>query len=125
MIEQFESGKIFTNGKRLITEDLPWNPHSIFKGVFLKHLIQGAETNGKISCHLVKIDPECEIGEHIHEGKFEVHEVIDGDGICQIEKESISYRAGSIALIPENKPHKVIAGKKGLLLLAKFTPSLL
>ncbi len=34
----------------------------------------------QLSCHLVKINPECEIGDHIHENNLEIHEIIYGSG---------------------------------------------
>lgn len=100
-------------------------PHSTFKGVYLKHLIKGELTNNRISCHLVKVAPFCSLDMHTHPEQFEIHEVIFGDGDCQIAEKQIQYTAGTIEVIPPNTMHKVAAGKNGIYILAKFTPALL
>ena len=51
------------------TQLINWNEHSKFKGVFLKHLITSVETDGNLSCHLVKVNPGCILDSHIHNGK--------------------------------------------------------
>lgn len=121
----FENGNVSYLTGDIPTQSLPWNRHSQFDGVFLKHLIKGDITNGNISCHLVKVDPGCSIGEHLHDGKIEIHEVIEGNGICYMNNREIYYSPGCIALIPANFIHKVVAGNDGLFLLAKFSPALL
>ena len=95
------------------------------KGVFLKHLIKGVDTEGKLSCHLVKIDPNCVLEEHIHEGQCELHEVIEGEGNCILDTKKTPYNPGRITMIPKGIKHKVIAGNSGLVFLAKFFPALL
>lgn len=61
-----------------------YTPHKAFKGVFLKHLVKGEMTDGRISCHLVKVEPFCSLETHVHPEQLEIHEVIFGDGECQI-----------------------------------------
>lgn len=107
------------------TESIEWNPHPKFSGVFLKHILKGEDTCGRISSHLVRIEPFCMLGEHIHEGKVEIHEVVNGTGECMVNGKEYSYSVGVTAVIPENSPHSVRAGKEGLYLLAKFSPPLL
>ncbi len=121
----FEQGKLYLNGKCIEVSNLEWNEHPTFKGVFLKHLIKGESTGNQLSCHLVKINPGCEIGNHIHVGKTELHEVLSGSGKCWIEQTKIDYREGNIGFIPADKNHSVKAGDDGLFLLAKFFPALL
>jgi len=121
----FEANCVYLpNNDRMISK-LAWNPHSKFQGVYLKHLIQASDSNGTISSHLVKIDPNCMIDDHIHEGKIEIHEVMEGKGNCIVNGRTIAYNAGSVAILPADMLHKVIAGKEGLLLLAQFSPALL
>ena len=87
-----ESGEIvFKDGNRKIG-DFPWNEHPAFAGVSLKHLLTGNDTDGNFSCHLVRVAAGCKIGNHIHEGKWELHEVLCGQGICQIGSIRIPYK---------------------------------
>ena len=124
-LEKFEKGFVKGLESKLSIEELPWTEHAAFKGVYLKHLIKGAETNGQLSCHLVHIKPMCIIDWHIHEGKLEVHEVLDGSGEGWINELKLDYRTGSVALIPAGINHKVVAGNEGLFILAKFSSALL
>ena len=118
------SERIYLMDKHIDIDTLKWNPHPAFKGVYLKHLITGTDTDGKLSCHIVKIDPGCILDTHIHDGKIELHEVALGSGLMFLDKQEINYSTGRVCLIPVNTPHKVVAGKDGLYLFAKFTPAL-
>jgi len=121
----FSEGKLFAGVKGTDIQSLSWNPHPSFRGVSMKNLVCGSNTAGRLSCHLVKIDPGCLIGNHMHEGKMELHEVIDGDGICIVGENSLPYCAGAVACIPDNIYHSVEAGENGLVILAKFLPALI
>ncbi len=123
--KDFENGIISGLLCDIETNSLVWNEHNLFKGVFLKHIIKSIDTNGSLSCHLVKINPGCAIDTHAHIGKLEVHEIIDGDGICHIGERTIDYKPGKVTLIPADIPHKVIAGDEGIFLFAKFSPALI
>lgn len=105
--------------------DIEWVEHPKFKGVYLKHMIKGANTNGLFSSHLVKIDPNCFLDTHCHEEQWELHEVIEGEGTCQLIDKNFDYHLGKMTVIPKGAKHKVQAGKNGLTLLAKFFPALL
>jgi len=105
--------------------ELAWNEHPKFKGVFLKHLLEGAVSAGQLSCHLVRVEPHCALETHIHERQWEIHQVLAGEGNCLLHEKSITYKLGSLALIPPGAGHRVEAGEKGLLLLATFSPALL
>lgn len=105
--------------------ELNWNKHPQYVGVYLKHLILGRDTDGTLSCHIVKIDANCTIDNHIHEGKIEIHEVIDGSGSCFLANKIIAYSVGSVALMPADTIHKVAAGNDGLYFLAQFSPALI
>ena len=93
---------------------IPWNQHAKFKGVYLKHIIKGADTDGMLSCHLVKIDPDAVLEEHIHESQWELHEVIEGEGKFILESKETPYHPGRMGIIPKGAKHKVVAGKSGL-----------
>jgi quercetin dioxygenase-like cupin family protein len=121
----FDKGILYINRTCIDVDSLLWNEHSAFKGVFLKHIIKGENTDNRLSCHLVRINPGCEIGIHTLSGKTELHEIIHGSGICTIEQSKIDYHKGVIGFIPADRNHSVKAEQEGLFLLAKFFPALL
>ena len=120
-----DAGKIVYLEHETDAAQLDWNAHPTFQGVSLKHLVTGQATGGKLSCHLVRIQAGCEIGEHVHADKLELHEVLSGQGKGVLVKKEIPYLAGTAVVIPANEPHKVMAGDEDVYLLAKFTPALL
>jgi len=124
IVKKIEEGKIVYLNKEQETASLKWNAHPTFKGVSLKHLIKGEETNSKFSCHLVKVEKGCEIGEHIHEGKWELHEIVGGSGKGILAEKEILYTIGVSTVIPEGIKHRVIAGEEDLYIMAKFVPAL-
>ena len=121
----FEKGELALPGGRVTLRGQDWQPHSQFAGVALKHVLTAADTGGAFSYHLVRVEPGCEIGEHMHATQRETHEVIAGFGVCRNQNEDIAYRAGLISLIEPGARHAVSAGEEGLLLFAKFIPPLL
>jgi quercetin dioxygenase-like cupin family protein len=121
----FEMGTIYINGVEFNkTGNIEWQKHPKFNGVFTKSLFSGKDSGNNLSAMLVKIEPNCEIGNHIHEGKAELHEVIYGEGVTLVNEKSVAYKPGVISLIPADVPHSVKANNNGLVLLAKFTPPL-
>lgn len=118
------AGNVFFIDKQIRIEDLQWNPHLKYKGVYLKHLVLGKDTDNLLSCHIVKIEPYCILDTHVHDGIIEIHEVIAGSGKFYLNSTEMDYSVGQISVIPANTPHKVIAGKDGLYLFAKFTTAL-
>ena len=125
ILSKFLAGTVFSMNKEQKISDLTWNPHATFKGVSLKHLIVGKDTDDKLSCLIVKIEPGCVLDTHSHDSKIETHEIVAGSGKMYLDGKEIDYYPGEICLIPANVPHKVVAGKEGMYILAKFTPSLL
>jgi quercetin dioxygenase-like cupin family protein len=104
---------------------MDWILHPAFKGVFIKHLLTGDDTEGRLSLHLVKVEPGCFLAEHQHENQLELHEVLQGKGTCRLGEQSADYVPGTLAVIPVGSLHEVAANKQGLLLKATFTPALL
>ena len=121
----FESGKIVSLKGEKRSCELEYQPHKSFIGVSLMHLVTGEETNHQMSCHLVRVEPNCNLDTHIHGENLELHEVIAGTGICYLENNKYEYAQGTITIIPAGSSHKVVAGEDGLYILAKFTPALL
>jgi len=120
-----ENGRVYINGKVFKNiSDIPWVKHPKFEGVFMKNIFTGFDSNNNLSAMIVKIEPHHEIGNHIHEGKAELHEIIEGDGVAIVDNASINYYPGVISFIPCDIQHKINAGDKGMILLAKFTPPL-
>ncbi|NMM65753.1 cupin domain-containing protein [Clostridium sp. P21] len=123
IVKVFNGGKVIYQNKEINIEKLEWNKNPN-KGVYLKHIVKGEDTAGKFSCHIVKIESGCEIGQHIHEGNWELHEVIDGEGKCFLEDKEIIYSIGTLSVIPQGIQHKVKAVNGDLYLFAKFIPAL-
>ncbi len=105
--------------------DVDWIKHPVFKGVHLKHMIKGCDSDGLFSSHLVKIDPDCSLETHNHKEQIELHEIIEGDGVCCLSDTKFNYHLGKMAVIPKGMDHKVHAGENGLIFFAKFFPPLL
>jgi quercetin dioxygenase-like cupin family protein len=111
------------NGEEKVA-DISWTPHPTFPGVFLKTLVSGADTDGALSCHLVRVEPGKCLSSHVHAGQWELHEVAAGEGVARIEGGQVAYCPGVTAVIPRGVAHEVTAGATGLRLFAKFFPAL-
>lgn len=118
-------GTIHYLGRSVNVPELEWTEHPSYSGVYLKHMIKGADTGGLFSSHMVRIDPLCHIETHCHENQVELHEIIGGNGQCRLSEETFEYHPGETAVIPRGVSHRVWAGKKGLILIAKFFPALI
>ncbi len=124
-LQAFQEGRIFLGSQDENVQDLPWHEHPQFQGVALKHLVTAKDSGGKFSSHLVRVNRGCEIGNHIHEGKWELHEVLAGRGKCRIDRKELDYCEGVTAVIPSDIPHLVQATETDLYIMAKFVPALL
>lgn len=122
--ELFSNGKLVLPEKEVGFAGLGWSKHPTFEGVELKHLITAKDTDGRFSYHLVRIAPDCSIGNHIHETQLETHEVVKGSGKCVNAGNTIPYEPGTISIMEAGTPHEVTAGPEGLYLFAKFMPAL-
>lgn len=120
----FDNGKLVLPEKEVSFAQIPWAKHPTFEGVELKHIVTAKDTEGRFSYHLVRIAPDCRIGNHIHETQLETHEVIKGSGKCVNAGSTIPYEPGTISIMQAGVPHEVIAGAEGLYLFAKFMPAL-
>jgi len=125
ILQAFQEGQVFSTTNEEQVKDLPWHEHPKFHGVALKHLITSKDSGGNFSSHLVRVNYGCEIGAHIHEGKWELHEVLSGRGKCRIDQKEVDYHAGIMATIPADISHVVEATESDLYILAKFIPPLL
>ena len=123
-IEAFNNGHLCREDRTIPFADIAWSAHPVFEGVELKHIITAKDTDGAFSYHLVRIAPNCRIGDHIHETQLETHEVIAGEGTCINGGFSQKYVPGTIAILQAKVHHEVQAGEQGLYLFAKFFPSL-
>ena len=121
----FEQAAVACQEKETAIRAMEWMAHPAFAGVYLKHLVKGEDTGGRLSCHMVRVEGGRELGLHRHEGQLELHEVISGDGAGFLGDREISYTPGRMTVIPQGVEHKVQAGPDGLVLLAKFVPALL
>jgi len=119
-----EKDRIVLMGTEKDSSALAWAPHASFSGVFMKHLVTGSETGGRLSLHHVRIDPGCAIGGHTHAGMVEIHDVLAGSGTCLLDKKEIRYVPGTLGVMPADTLHRIDAGAEGMLLLATFSPPL-
>ena len=124
IVAEIKNGEVYYTDRKEKIDALTWNEHPSFQGVFLKHLLTGKETGGAFSTHFVHIRKGCAIERHIHKGKWELHEVVDGQGECVIVEKTVQYQAGIMALIPPDMEH-IVKAKTDLYILAKFIPALL
>jgi quercetin dioxygenase-like cupin family protein len=122
--KKVDEGKIVYLADEINVKNLEWN-ESAFEGVYLKHLVKGESTDNRLSCHIVKIKAGRQISEHVHDGKMELHEVLEGEGKAILLEKEIKYKPGVFAVIPSDIKHSVTAADTDLYLLAKFTPALL
>jgi hypothetical protein len=120
----FEKGDIITPDKVINAEKLSWSEHPAFKGVYLKDLVTSADTNGAFSCHLVKVNGGCSVGEHSHEKEWEFNEILNDSGAIVIADKRYPCKLGLSCINPPGISHTVIAGDDDLYLLAKFMPAL-
>lgn len=120
MFINFANGRLTAEGNSVAFQDLPWNEHKNFKGVFLKNIVTPEHTKGLFTCHLVRIEPGMCINMHKHPTSIELHEIIMGSGKCITEYGEIQYEPGQVSVLPENSPHEVQAGANGLYFFAKF-----
>ena len=101
-----------------------WCAHPAFIGVSLKCIVSGGDTGQRFSTHLVRVEPQCALAEHRHDGRWELHEVLAGEGCCRLASEQLVYQPGRMAVIPQDTVHSVTAGDAGLTLMATFFPAL-
>ncbi len=125
IVRAFDQGKLLSERGERNAADLPWEPNPRFPGVSLKHLLTGADTGGRFSVHLVRVEAGHEIGLHIHATQFELHEVLSGRGWCEFMGQRIPYSPGRCLVVPEGVEHRVVADAEGdLYLSATFVPPL-
>lgn len=124
-IFEFISNGMITSTGGDINIDAIWHEHPKFRGVYLKHLIKGTYTDGMLSSHMVRIEPHAVLEEHVHDAQWELHEVIEGEGVFLLDNSELPYYPGRMAVIPKGVKHRVTAGSRGLVMLAKFFPALL
>jgi len=120
-----EPVKIIVDGIERHVEGGEWKQSPAFKGVWMKHLVLGADTDGALSCHLVRVEQGSAIGLHIHEGCMELHEVLDGRGTCTLAGREVAYEPGVCMVIPAGAEHEVRAVSGDLRMMARFAPALL
>ncbi|GAB7079194.1 cupin domain-containing protein [Megalodesulfovibrio paquesii] len=122
--ECLDCGVVETAEARTQSASIPWNPHPAFAGVWMKHLICGADTTGRLSCHLIRVEPGCCLESHVHDAQLEVHEVVSGSATAEAGGKTMAYAPGVMAVIPQQMPHLVRAGEDGLWMRATFAPAL-
>lgn len=120
----FEIGTIINDSTLNSAENVDFIPHKSFKGVSLKLLLGGDKTGGALSLHLVRVEPNCCLENHVHPQNLEVHKIVGGAGTVVIGNSFGEYNVGSVGVIPIGMPHQVVAGEDGIYILATFSPAL-
>lgn len=124
IVKQFDEGVIISPEKEIQSGNLEWYQHPAFQGVFLKDLVAGSETGGQFSCHIVKVEKQCEVGSHLHDTQWEFNESLQGNGIFLLGGKEIHFGKDYSFITPPGIEHTVIAKDEDLYLLAKFIPAL-
>lgn len=124
IVDLFDGAKIIYPEKEVEAKDAVWYRHPDYEGVFLKDLVQGKDTGGQFSCHVVKIEKECEVGCHSHDGRWEFNEAIEGDGVFIFGDKEVRFGPGYSFATPPGVSHTVVAEGRDLYILAKFVPAL-
>lgn len=124
IVDLFDEAKVIYPEKEVNAKDAIWYQHPDFKGVFLKDLVQGKDTGGRFSCHVVRIEKGCEVGSHSHNGQWEFNEAIEGDGVFIIGDREVRFSPGYSFATPPGVSHTVIAEGTDVYILAKFIPAL-
>lgn len=106
-------------------DGMTWNPHSVFAGVCLRHLVTGKETCGQFSAHLVRVEPGCALESHCHADNWEFHSVLSGSARCEVAGRTTEYGPGVCGVMPQGASHRVVAGDEGVYILATFVPAML
>lgn len=125
MISPMAEGMLYFSDRTEEIEKMEWLPHPKFEGAYLKHLVKGADNDNLASCHLVRVNPGCQLSDHIHENEWEYHHILEGEGTGYLEGKEMAYKPGKLAVIPKGATHKVVAGDSGIVILATFLPALL
>jgi uncharacterized cupin superfamily protein len=47
------------------------------------------------------------IGRHVHENNTEIHYVVEGRGVCTVQRRRIDYVPGTVAVTPRGEEHDV------------------
>jgi len=123
--EMFEQGVVIFPRLEIEAADKPWYSPPGWKGVYLKDLVTGKETDGKFSYHIVKIEPNCEVTDHDHETQWEWNVILNGTGVFLLDDTEITAKPGQTFATPPGIHHTVSAGDEELSLLAHFIPALL
>jgi quercetin dioxygenase-like cupin family protein len=100
-----------------------WVPHPSFPGVTLKRLVTAADTENRFSALLVRIEPGHGMLSHAHDRQTEQHLVLEGDGRLTLGESDCAYRPGALQVISEGVRHAVVAGDRGMVLMALFAPA--
>ncbi len=98
-------------------------PHPSFAGVSLARLADEAATAGRFASFLVRLEPGAAMRPHRHATQVEQHLVLAGSGRLDLAGEVRDYRPGSLAVIAQGAEHGVVAGPRGMRLLAVFSPA--
>ena len=104
--------------------DAKFVKHPTQEGVFMKHLFDGADTDGRMNDLEVNIVPGYEIAPHKHDNASEFFYVISGSGEFLDDTVWNNVKKGDAFKAPQGMTHAVKnTGTETLVLLSIFSPS--
>ena len=122
--ELFEQGVVLFPDLEVRAAEKPWYASPTWKGVFLKDLVTGQETDGAFSYHLMRVERNGEIPDHAHETQWSWNVVLGGTGAFVLGGRRVPVEVGQTFITPPRVHHAVSAGDEEISLLAIFAPAL-
>ncbi len=88
--------------------------------VFMKHLLNKEELNGKCGIFSqVTIPVGCSLGYHEHHGESETYYILSGEGVYQDNDTKYPVKAGDVTFTPSGSGHGLAnSGDKDLVFMA-------
>jgi quercetin dioxygenase-like cupin family protein len=106
--------------KILSTEEYVNHPKEI--GVKMKHFFSNAD-NDRLNNLEVRIDPGCQISQHIHDNSSEFYYVVDGSGDFFINGQWSQVKKGDAMKAPMGEEHGLKnTGHEPFILFSTFSP---
>jgi len=122
MHTDIENGSVILPHALIHASAIPWVPHSRLAGVFLKDLVSSGETHGSFSYHLVRVERQATVPDHLHADQWEWNMILEGSGVFLMGEDEIPVKPGQSYGIPPGVNHTITAGDETLILCAFFFP---
>jgi quercetin dioxygenase-like cupin family protein len=105
-------------------EELSWDPHPVFKDLFVKRLLTHEKDKVDLSIVMVKVKKGAEVPAHVHEQDDIVYH-LEGKGKMWVDGSGdFEVRAGSFLRIPAGVKHQPHDIEEDILVLDIYHPHL-